>query len=170
MYWTACSMASRYSGPLRAFRIGRAKFPLFDGTGAGMTGARWNLKGQRVIYASESYAVAVLEILVRSNLGRVPRGFAYIELDIPAGIAIEEITADALPDWDAVDCVSSQEYGSRWYQEKRTAVLVVPSVAAGGMGRNVLINPEHSEFRLLKASRPRQVEWNQRLFGHHERK
>jgi RES domain-containing protein len=158
-------MASRYSGPLRAFRIGRAKFPLFDGTGAAITGARWNVKGQRVIYASESYAVALLEILVHSNLGRVPRGFAYIEIDIPAGMAIEEITANDLYNWDAADCVASQEFGSRWYQETRSAVLVVPSVAAGGMGRNVLINPEHPEFRSVKASRPRQVEWDQRLFG-----
>jgi len=163
-------MASRYSGPLRAFRIGRAKFPLLDGTGAALTGARWNVKGQRAIYASESYAVALLEILAHGNLGRVPRGFAYIEIDILAGIAIEEITANDLPDWDAAACVPSQEFGSQWYQEKRSAVLVVPSVAAGGMGRNVVINPEHPEFRLVKASRPRQIKWDQRLFGRHEKK
>jgi RES domain-containing protein len=163
-------MASRYNGPMRSFWIGRAEFPLFDGTGAAITGARWNVKGQRAIYASESYAVALLEILVHSNLGRVPRGFVYIEIDIPGAIAIEEITANDLPDWDAVDSVSSQEYGSRWHQEKRSAVLVVPSVAAGGMGRNVVINAEHPEFHLVNSSRPRQIKWDQRLFGRQEKK
>jgi hypothetical protein len=112
-----------------------------------------------------TYAVALLEILVHANLGRVPHGFAYIEIDFPAGVAIEEVTASGLPNWDAVDCGASQKFGSEWYQEKRSAVLVVPSVAAGGMERNVVINPEHGEFRLVKASRPRQVEWDQRLFG-----
>lgn len=157
-------MASRYKGPLRAFRIGRAKFPLFDGTGAAIGGARWNVKGQRVIYAAESYALAVLEILVHSNLGRVPLGFASIEIDIPGAVDIEEITADDLPTWDATDCVASQSFGSCWYTEMRSAVLVVPSVVAGGFGRNTLINQEHPQFHLLSASLPRPVKWDTRLF------
>jgi RES domain-containing protein len=158
-------MAFRYKGPLRAFRIGSAKFPLFDGTGAALVGARWNAKGQRVIYTSESYAVALLEILAHSNLGRVPKGFAYIEVDIPAELDVEEITASDLPDWADEDCVSSQAFGSQWYQEKRSAVLIVPSAAAGGMGRNVLINPEHPDFSSITASAPKLVRWDLRLFG-----
>lgn len=85
-------MASRYKGPLRAFRIARPKFPLFDGTGAAIGGARWNSKGQRVIYAAESYATALLEILVHSNLGHVPRGFAFIEISI-----LQRLTSKKLP-------------------------------------------------------------------------
>src|SRR6266403_210991 len=114
-------MASRYKGPLQAFRIARDKFPLFDGTGAAIGGARWNVKGQRVIYASESYATALLEILVHGNLGRVPQGFAYIEIFIPTKIEIEEITAKDLPQWDSSDCIASQSFGSRWYSEMRSA-------------------------------------------------
>jgi RES domain-containing protein len=158
-------MASRYKGPLRAFRIRSSKFPPFDGTGAALAGARWNVKGQRVIYASESYAVALLEIMVHSNLGRVPKGFSYIEIDISAELEVEEITATDLPDWADADCVSSQAFGSKWYQEKRSAVLLVPSAAAGGMGRNVLINQAHPELSLVRASAPKPVQWDQRLFG-----
>lgn len=157
-------MASRYKGALQAFRIARAKFPLFDGAGAAVGGARWNEKGQRVIYAAESYATALLEILVHSNLGRVPRGFACIEIAIPKEVEIEEITAHDLPKWDAPDCAASQSFGSRWYDEKRSTVLVVPSVAAGGRQRNVLINQEHSQFPLLSVSAPRPVKWDPRLF------
>ena len=157
-------MASRYKGPREAFRIGRSQFPLFDGTGAALAGARWNAKGQRVIYAADSYATALLEILVHSNLGRVPRGFAFVEIHIPAEIDIEEITATDLPKWNAPDCVASRAFGSRWYHEMRTAVLVVPSVATGGHERNILINQEHSVFRLISASPPRPVEWDPRLF------
>jgi RES domain-containing protein len=157
-------MASRYKGPLRAFRIARAKFPLFDGTGAALGSARWNVKGQRVIYAAESYALALLEVLVHSNLGRVPRGFASIEIQIPADIDIEEITGDDLPKWDAPDFLASQSFGGRWYQEMRSPVLVVPSLVAGGFGRNILINQDHPQFHLLSASSPHPVKWDRRLF------
>ena len=157
-------MASRYKGPLRAFRIARGKFPLFDGSGAAIAGARWNIKRQRVIYAAESYASALLEILVHSNLARVPRGFAFIEIHIPDEIDIEEITASDLPKWDASDCVASQSFGSRWYSEMRSAVLVVPSLAAGGHQRNILINQDHPQFHLLSTSPPKPVKWDRRLF------
>jgi RES domain-containing protein len=157
-------MASLYKGPLRAYRIAHARFELFDGTGAAFGGARWNSKGQRVIYASESYATALLETLVHSNLGRVPKGFAFIEIDIPKEVEIEEITADDLPGWDAPDCIASREFGGRWYDERRTAVLVVPSVASGGRQRNVLVSQGHSQFRLLTASKPQPVKWDARLF------
>jgi RES domain-containing protein len=157
-------MASQYKGPLQAFRIARAKFPLFDGTGAAIGGARWNIKGQRVIYAAESYATALLEILVHSNLARVPRGFAFIEIHIPADIDIEEITASDLPKWDASDCLASQSFGSRWYNEMRSPVLVLPSLAASGRQRNILINQDHPQFQLLSASPPKPVKWNRRLF------
>jgi len=157
-------MASRYKGPLQAFRIARAKFPLFDGAGAAIAGARWNVIGQRVIYAAESYATALLEILVHSNLARVPRGFAFIEIHITNEIDIEEITASDLPKWDASDCVASRSYGSRWYIEMRSAVLVVPSLAASGRQRNILINQDHPQFQLLSASPPKHVKWDRRLF------
>lgn len=157
-------MAFRYKGPLSAFRIARAKFSLFDGTGAAIAGARWNVKGQRIIYAAESYGGALVEILVHSNLGRVPRGFASIEIHIPDEVDIEEITPKEVPNWDAQDCVASRSYGSRWYKEMRTAVLVVPSVPGGGIGRNVLVNQDHPQFHLLSASSPQPVKWDRRLF------
>jgi RES domain-containing protein len=157
-------MASRYKGPLRAFRIARAKFPIFDGTGAAVAGARWNVKGQRVIYAAESYGGALLEILVHSNLGRVSRGFASIEIHIPAEVDIEEIAPNGLPKWDAQDCVASELFGGRWYKEMRTAVLVVPSVSGGGIGRNILVNQDHTQFHLVSASPAQPVKWDPRLF------
>ena len=157
-------MASRYKGPLEAFRIGRSRYPLFDGAGAAVSGARWNAKGQRVIYAAGSYATALLEILVHSNLGRLPRGFAFVEIHIPTDVDIEEITAADLPKWNAADCMACRTFGSRWYEEMRTAVLVVPSVAAAGYERSILINQEHPRFRLISASAPRPVQWDPRLF------
>jgi RES domain-containing protein len=51
-----------------AYRIIDARHPIFDPTGAMLHGGRWNSVGGRVIYAAETYAGALLEILAHSNL------------------------------------------------------------------------------------------------------
>src|SRR5215471_4313329 len=137
-------MASRHSGSLREFRIADMRHTIFDGSGAMAHGARWNSPGRRVIYAAETYAGALLEILVHSS-GNVPRGQAYIEIDIPAEVAVEEITADDVPGWNDVSFEAARAFGDRWYDERRTAVLLVPSVVTR-VERNVLIHQEHPDF------------------------
>ena len=55
---------------------------------------------------------------------------------------------------DADDKNASQRFGDRWYDELRTLALVVPSLAAPGVERNVLINQRHSEFTRVTATPP----------------
>ena len=153
------------TGPLEATRIARARHPLFDGTGAALNGARWNRKGQYVIYAATSYAGALLEILVHSNLGRVPRGFASIQIRVPADVLIEELNPQDLPGWDHPGGEISRAWGSRWYEEMRSAVALVPSVPSGGIEPNVLIHQRHPDFSKITASEPTPVRWDKRLFS-----
>ena len=155
-------MASRRSGPLRAFRIADMRHAIFDGSGAMLHGARWNSPGRRVIYAAETYAGALLEILVHA-CGSVPCSQGYVEIEIPSGLSIEEITQDDLPRWDAPSFEAGQAFGDRWYDERRTPVLIVPSVVTL-VERNVLINQEHPEFSLVRASQPVAVRWDARLW------
>jgi RES domain-containing protein len=51
---------------LSAWRICKARYATraFDGEGARVYGGRWNSPGTRVAYASESVALATLEVLV----------------------------------------------------------------------------------------------------------
>src|SRR5213592_1938655 len=92
-------MASRHRGPLRAFRIADIRHPILDGTGAMLHGARWNSPGRRIIYAAETYAGALLEILVHAS-GSVPRSQGYIEIQIPASLVIETVTPSDVPQWN----------------------------------------------------------------------
>jgi RES domain-containing protein len=116
-----------------------------------------------VIYAALSYAGAMLEKLVHTGTGSVPRQQVAIEILIPESVEIEEVTGSQVPGWDRPDLIASRRYGDRWHAEQRTAVLVVPSVVSR-RDRNVLINQDHPEFHLIRASRPRPVLWDQRLF------
>jgi RES domain-containing protein len=149
---------------MRAFRIADRRFPVFDGTGARLVGGRWNSPGRPVIYAAATFAGAVLEVLVHSNLGRVPKTHAVVEITIPDEISAETIAAAVLPGWDAEDQIVSRLYGDRWLEEKRTAVLLVPSVVTGGREHNVLLNPEHPEYKRIKAATPQEAVWDERLF------
>jgi RES domain-containing protein len=155
-------MASRRNGPLRAFRIADRRHAIFDGSGAMLHGARWNSPGRRVIYAAETYAGALLEILVHAS-GSVPRSQVYVEIEIPAAVSIEEVEPNDVPRWDASSFEPSRSFGDRWYDERRTAALFVPSVVTR-VERNVLLNQEHPDFSHIRASQPLPVRWDERLW------
>jgi RES domain-containing protein len=155
-------MASRRNGPLRAFRIADRRHAIFDGSGAMLHGARWNSPGRRVIYAAETYAGALLEILVHAS-GSVPRNQVYIEIEIPVDVSIEEIESHDVPRWDARSFEASRTFGDRWYDERRTAVLLVPSLVTR-IERNVVMNQEHPDFARISTSQPQPVRWDARLW------
>lgn len=155
-------MVSRRKGPLRAWRIADKRHPIFDGTGARIYGARWNSPGREVIYASASYGCAILERLVHAGIGAVPRNQASVLIEIPK-IDIEEVGQDDVRGWDHADFVASRAYGDLWVAEKRSAVLLVPSIVARG-DLNVLINPAHPDFRKIRCGEPELVIWDVRLF------
>jgi RES domain-containing protein len=155
-------MASR-SEPLRAWRVADSRHPLFDGTGALLHGARWNSPGRRIVYAAETYAGALLETLVHAS-GRIPHRQAYIEILIPADVRVEIVSPHHVQGWDAGDLEASRRFGDRWYDERRSAVLLVPSVVTR-VERNVLIHQEHPDFARIRASQPRPVLWDDRLWS-----
>ena len=132
--------------------------------GSFLHGNRWNSRGKRVIYTAETYAGALLEVLVHCNLGYVPRTHAWIEISLPSQLGIEEVTAEAVPDWDGPSSASTRAFGDRWHDERRTPLLLVPSVVTKGVERNVLLNQDHPEFSAFEASELREVAWDQRLF------
>ena len=149
---------------MHCFRIGDARFPLMDGTGARLFGGRWNSPGRSVIYAAETYAGAILEILVHANLNRLPRTHAVIAIEIPTGVAMERLAAAELTGWNGPDLSASRDFGDRWFAESRTAVLWVPSLITQGREHNILLNPVHPDFARITSSAPESVVWDERLF------
>jgi RES domain-containing protein len=158
-------MPSHPSGPFTAFRIAEDRFALLDGGGAYRFGARWNSAGRHVIYAGLGFAVALIEKLVRSRLGKVPRNHQFAEIFIPAAVRVEEVGALDVPGWNHASYVACRDYGDAWYDSERTAVLIVPSVPAMGLERNVLINQRHPQFEHITHADPRPVVWDARLFA-----
>jgi RES domain-containing protein len=150
--------------PMRVFRIGdpNGKYPIYSGEGAAVTEGRWHNKGQEVIYASAHYSTAMLEKLAHYN-GVLPADQHFMEIDIPAGTSYETVTKDILPGWDLLDSPQARAYGSKWLDEMRSAILVVPSYVAREE-QNVLINPRHPHFARIRPPLEKPIWWDKRLW------
>lgn len=146
-----------------AYRIADSRFPIFDSTGAAMYGGRWNSVGKRVIYASESYAAAMLEVLVHRNAPTLPKHHKVVHIFIPETIAIETVLPGGLPGWDDADEQVSRAFGDAWYESRRTPILRVPSIVTHGPEFNLVLNATHPDFHLIQAEDPAPIIWDRRF-------
>jgi RES domain-containing protein len=160
------STVSRSRSTAFAWRIGSPAHPLLDGGGAAARDdARWNSRGRHVIYAAEHYATALLEKAAQLNSVRIPRNLVYVRIALPTGTSVEEAAPDDVPGWDADDKRISQQFGDRWYDEGRSLALYVPSLAAPGLERTVIINARHADFGKIAATPPERVRCHPRLLA-----
>ena len=147
-----------------AWRICKARFDPWDGTGAVLHGGRWHTHGRPVLYAADSYAGAILEILVHSTQPRLfPGDHHAVRLDIPDD-ALEEATTLEAPSWDERDPAAARSFGDRWLAETRTAALMVPALPCRPVGRIVVINLAHPDAARIERGAPFAVPWDERLF------
>lgn len=131
--------------------------------GARRTSGRWHEAGDAVISAAEHSSTALLEKLAHWN-GTLPPNQHFIEVTIPAGTRYEVVTADILPDWFTTSGTAARRFGHQWYEENRSAILLVPSVVAR-VERTVVINSRHADFNRLTAGLETPVWWDRRLFA-----
>lgn len=150
---------------LTAFRIGDPDgvYPIYDSEGARLYPGRWNTVFSPVIYASEHYSTAMLEKLAHAN-GILPPNQHFIRITIPNGISYEIFQTAAYPGWDGRDEGICKRFGAQWHRERRSALLIVPSIPAR-IERNFLINPAHPETAAIRHDLPEPVWWDERLYG-----
>jgi RES domain-containing protein len=149
---------------ITAWRISKTRHPPFDGTGARLLGARWNSPGRALIYAADSFAGAILELLAHAARPRtLPGAHHAVRIDLPDEV-VGVVEPAAIPGWDRKDSPVALAVGDAWLKDGRTAALIVPAVPSRPIGRNVLINPEHLDARKITVSDPFIVPWDERLF------
>ena len=150
---------------LTCFRIGDpdGAHPIYDPEGARLYPGRWNTAASPIIYASEHYSTAMLEKLVHSN-SILPPNQHYVRITIPNGISYEAFQAEKHPGWDGKREDICKRAGHAWYKERRTAIMLVPSIPAR-LERNILINPLHPDAAKITTDLPLPVWWDERLYG-----
>jgi RES domain-containing protein len=147
------------------YRLAKRRYPVYDGSGAALEGARWNSPGRFLIYTSEHYATAVLEKLVHAGRTQLPGAHHAAAIEIPDDLASEEFDPAAVPGWQLEDSPSARAYGDSWHQAGRTAVLIVPSIPGQPIERNFIINPAHPAAGRIRVRPSFDVVWDGRLFG-----
>lgn len=114
-------------------------------------------------YASDSIALAALEVLAHLQSTKVLQAYSLVSLRFP-GTSVEILDAEKLPGpWRRFPApVENQAIGDRWLAERRSLILRVPSAIIPAAA-NFLINPAHPEFGKVVLGRPEQFAFDPRL-------
>ena len=137
----------------------------FSGEGARRYGGRWNSRNVRVVYVSEHQSTAALEVFIHNKPFSPDEKYKAFHLQWPDGLT-EIFSLKKLPlNWRVTPpTAETKEVGNRWIQERRTAVLALPS-AISPADTNFLLNPEHPDFKRIRIATPIDYEFDSRLLG-----
>ncbi|MFN3639294.1 MAG: RES family NAD+ phosphorylase [Flavobacterium sp.] len=154
---------------MKVFRIEREKYldAALTGMGASLSKAnRWNGLNTKMVYTSESRALATLEISVHLDLSEdLPSDRFYLEIHIPDTINILEINEKELPEnWNAIPPTSlTQKIGNAFVTQNEAAVLKVPSSIVPNEF-NYLINPFHPDATSVKITSFQKMDFDKRVW------
>lgn len=96
-----------------------------------------------MIYCSQSISLALLENLVHVDIDLAPLFYLY-EIDIPD----QSLATPQLPEkWFLQEAIS-REIGAQWCLKNSSVALLVPSIIVPSE-LNLLLNPEHIDFKHL---------------------
>ncbi|SMD38851.1 RES domain-containing protein [Reichenbachiella faecimaris] len=134
-----------------------------SGTGAMRYGGRWNPKGRRMLYTSESLSLAMLEVMANSSSNQIGKGFYCTELELPDQYNVGELTV--LPKgWNSYPFSNLTIDAGRQFLDGGGLCLKVPSSIVSSES-NFLLNPLHDHFHHLKINEVKPLLFDQRLWN-----
>ena len=150
---------------MQAWRIAKRAYALDrQGTGARLTGGRWNSPGVAAIYAGMTPEIAALEKLVHTS-DILPRDLVLSVIELPSDERLYlRLTVADLPDgWDALpSSTTAASIGDAFLRASTHLGLIVPS-AIMPEALNIVLNPSHPEFNSVTFSIVRPFEFDSRL-------
>jgi RES domain-containing protein len=137
----------------------------FSGLGSRLYGGRWNSKGVTVAYGSATLSLAALEFLVHADVKLLSTmKMVSCEAFWRDNLRIEVVAATSLPrGWRNTPSLAAlAALGDAWVRERRSAILVVPSVVVPSE-HNILINPNHPDAANITYQAPSSFSFDPRL-------
>lgn len=137
-----------------------------SGTGAKLSGGRWNRQGTALLYTATSRPLACVETLVHiAPRAPFPFNRYLVEVAVPAAAWAARTVFDPSPHvgWDAEPPGRvSIDWGDRWAGDGTALLAAVPSVVVPE-DANVLVNPAHPDHALVTVRKVRRWTYNHRL-------
>ena len=151
----------------RVYRILRRRYSKhpFSGEGAYQFGGRWSSPGTRLAYTSEHLSLAMIEYFVHIDPEDAPKDLVLAAAEVPEEVSRRLVGPGQLPaGWRRTPPPASlATLGDSFVREGRSAILAVPSALAPDEW-NLLINPLHAEFKMIRFLPVRPLRYDQRLF------
>jgi RES domain-containing protein len=150
---------------LTVWRLCAAKYgaAAFSGEGARLYGGRWSPVGVPVVYAAESRALAVVEILANVDDAETLFDVAWVFVCAEVPEALIEKPSRFPSTWRQFPHpIETQVVGAEWARSARSVALRLPSAVVPGEF-NYLLNPAHPDFKRVKMGRPEPFNFDPRL-------
>lgn len=143
---------------MRLWRI--SDWTTLDGAGGLTVGGRWHHPGHPIVYAADSSALALLEVLVHQARAVRPAPYQLLEIDASDDVAVTVWPAEQ----DHHDAPLTADWGDAFLRAKKTPLARVPSAIAPASW-NYLLNPLHADAARVQLVRAGRWPWDARLFG-----
>ncbi len=151
---------------MEAYRLSREKFAgTLSGRGAALKGARWNSIGVELIYTASNRSLAMAEVAVHFTLATLPGDYMMSTIFIPDNISVRKLNITDLPThWNTFPHPSTtQIIGNQFIADNKFCVLQIPSAVTQG-DYNLLINPNHPDFKRIKIIATDKFPFDKRIF------
>lgn len=151
---------------MELFRLSKQPYAYtLSGKGAALKGARWNSVGVELIYTAINRSLAMAEVAVHFSLATLPTGYMVVTIDMPDDLAILQLAVTDLPiDWNTFPHPSfTQAIGDRFVADNIYCALQIPSAVTQG-DYNLLINPNHIQFKKIKILNVINFPFDKRIF------
>jgi len=146
------------------YRLAHHKYASdISGTGAKLTGGRWNAPGTSVLYTSEHISLALLEVLANAHTLEQLQSVRLLEITLPVKPPSAEIKLTQLKEswWNDFDY--TQWIGDEMIKANEALIIQCPSAIINSE-HNYLINPSHPHFKKVQATIKTDFRFDERLF------
>jgi len=138
-----------------------------EGLGGEKSNGRWHTaaRAKRIVYLSEHPSLALIEVLVnlRGNPLLFPDRYQLLQVNVPVDVTIDEVHPASLVEGWQDDFQATRNLGDQWLNDRRTALLKVPS-APSPESFNFLLNPNHPDATKVAVKFGRWLRYDRRLF------
>lgn len=148
---------------MQVYNLRKSKYA--DQLSASGVANRWNRMEQFVIYTGQSRSLSILESLVHQKSTEIDQSFKMMVIHMEIGTNDILDVRDLLPHhWSKLESYKlTQEIGAKWYIEKKSLILRVPSVIVP-QESNYIIHTKHPSFhKKINLLKIENYSWDTRL-------